>query len=159
MNGFLGTRGSLMLDIVVIGMLICIPLLVISIRSVRVTRLYRLHRNLQFLIAAILLVAVVAFEIEMRVWGWEFRAEPSPFWRAGRWNDLIDYLLAIHLSFAIPTPILWGVVLWRAYGGFPSPPAPGSHSRSHRLWGKIAALGLLGTAVTGWGFYWAAFVR
>ncbi len=158
MNGFLGTRGSLMLDIVVVGMLLCVPLMAYSIRLVRAGRNFTLHRNLQLLIASILLVAVVAFEVEMRVWGWESRAEGSRYWIAGRWNDWVDRTLLIHLVFAIPTPILWFFVIFRAYRKFPSPPIPGAHSPSHRFWGRLAAFGLLGTAVTGWLFYWVAFV-
>lgn len=158
MDGFLGTRGSFMLDVVVIGMLICVPLMAVSIRLVRDKRLFALHRNLQFLIAVILLVAVVAFEIEMRVWGWESRAEPSRFWRPGRFNDGVDASLMLHLLFAVPTPFLWLFVIYRAYRRYPSPPAPNAHSMSHKFWGKYAAMALLGTALTGWLFYWVAFV-
>lgn len=158
MPGFLGTRGSFMLDVVVVGMLVCLPLLAYSVYAVRTGRNYILHRRLQILIALILAVAVVAFELEMRIWGWEQRAEPSRFWVPGPWNDWIDRSLAVHLCFAIPTPLLWGWVLFRAWRDFDKPPRPNSSSSFHRRWGKLAAIGLVATAVTGWAFYWAAFV-
>src|SRR5579863_724866 len=37
-------------------------------------------------------------------------------------------------------------------------PMSGPHSASHRFWGRLAALDMLCTAVSGWTFYWLAFV-
>ena len=78
MTGFLGTRGSLMLDLVVVGMLVIIPVMCMSIYTVRVKRLYAHHKRIQLATAAILLVVLVGFEIEMRLQGWRERAEASP---------------------------------------------------------------------------------
>jgi hypothetical protein len=41
---------------------------------------------------------------------------------------------------------------------FPCPPAPGPHSPWHIRWAKVAAIDMLMTAITGWLFYWLAFV-
>jgi hypothetical protein len=60
--------------------------------------------------------------------------------------------------FAIPTFLLWTLVVVRAVQGFPRPAAPSPHSRSHVFWGRIAAGGMAMTTVTGWLFYYAAFV-
>ena len=46
----------------------------------------------------------------------------------------------------------------RALRNFASPPEPGAHSAWHRRFGRLAAYDLLATAVTGWIFYWLAFV-
>jgi len=62
------------------------------------------------------------------------------------------------LSFAVPTLVLWIVVVVAALRKFSRPPAPGPHSRWHARWGMIAAVEMLMTAVTGWVFYWLAFV-
>ena len=68
------------------------------------------------------------------------------------------YCLIVHLSCAIPTAVLWVVVIWQALRHFPSPPGPSNYSRRHALGGWLAALGMVLTAVTGWLFYWLAFV-
>lgn len=156
-NGFLGTRGSLMLDIVFVGMLAIVPVLLVSIWIARRKRDFQLHKMLQLGTALTLLVVVLAFELEVRVSGWAERAQPSPHWRDGRWNDWIDYSLAVHLCFAIPTPLVWALVIVRAQKNFDKPPRPHRHSAAHRLWGRIAAGLMVLTAITGWVFYWLAF--
>ncbi len=159
MPGFLGTRGTMMLDLVVVAMAFALPLMIGSIYLVRSKKLYRVHKFLQLALAAVLMVAILLFELEMRLTGWEQYAAPSPWWREGRWNDPVELLLTVHLAFAVPTFFIWIAVVVRALLGFPRPPGPSAHSRSHRLWGRLAAIGLSLTAITGWIFYYAAFVR
>jgi hypothetical protein len=54
--------------------------------------------------------------------------------------------------------VLWIAVVIQALRKFSRPPAPGPHSRWHSRYGTLAAIGMLLTAVTGWTFYWMAFV-
>ena len=157
-DGFLGTRGSLMLDFVVLSMLIVLPAMAVSIASVRYGRRYSAHKWLQIGLGITLLVAVIAFEIEVRSIDWTLRARPSPYWVDGRWNDWVDYSLGIHLVFAVPTPFLWTYVIIAAWRKFPRPPRPNRYSPAHRRWARLAALSMTGTAATGWAFYWFAFV-
>ena len=156
-DGFLGTRGSLMLDIVFVAMFLVVPVTALSVWLVRSRRRYQLHKTIQVAQGVILLATVAAFEIEVRITGWAERAQPSPYWVEGRFNDPIDYSLALHLLFAIPTPVLWAVVIVQALRKFPRPVAPCPYSRTHTVWARIAAVGMLLTAVTGWVFYWLAF--
>ena len=157
-DGFLGTRGSLMLDVVFLAMLFIVPVMLWSVFLVRNQQRYGLHRKVQLATGFLLLVAVVAFEIDVRfLTDWEQRAEPSPYYVAGSWN-VVWTALTVHLVFAVPTPVLWGVVMYRAWKRFPKPPCPATHSASHRCWGYAAVLGMLLTAVTGWVFYYLAFV-
>ena len=156
-NGFLGTRGSLMLDTVFLAMLAVLPVMGISIWLVKYRRKFQLHKIIQLTLASALLLAVVAFEIEVRVTGWTDRALPSPYWQDGRWNDWIDASLAVHLCFAIPTPLLWMVVIVQALRRFPKPPRPNEYSRRHAIWAWLAAIAMSLTAITGWVFYWLAF--
>ncbi|MDA0658276.1 MAG: DUF420 domain-containing protein [Planctomycetota bacterium] len=157
-DGFLGTRGSLMIDVVFVAMFLVLPVLYWSIYTARVGRHYPFHKRLQLTLGIVLLVAVSAFELEMRLFGWQHRAELSPYWRAGRWNDVVDGSLAVHLACAIPTFFIWVAVIVRAVRTFPRPAAPNTHSGSHRMWGWMAAIGMTLTATTGWVFYWLAFV-
>ena len=73
-------------------------------------------------------------------------------------NDWVDYSLLLHLACAIPTAVLWIVVIILAIRRFPKPPRPGEHSRSHIFWARCAAIGLFLTSLTGWIFYALAFV-
>jgi uncharacterized membrane protein YozB (DUF420 family) len=156
-SGFLGTRGSIMLDLVFLAMFAVVPVLGYSIWLVKRGN-YQLHKTLQLLLGSVLLVAVAAFEIDMRFFtDWQQRAAPSPYFEAGAWC-LVWQSLAVHLSFAIPTTFLWIFVIVRALRQFPHPPAPNQHSQQHKLWGWLATIGMVMTAVTGWIFYWLAFV-
>ena len=155
--GFLGTRGSFMLDFVVVAMFAVVPALGVSIFLVKCRRQFKLHRRIQIALGVILLLAVAAFEVDMRMNGWKHLAEPSPYWQDGSVNDWVDYSLLIHLLFAIPTPILWCVVIVKAMRRFSNPPRPNEYSRSHRLWAWIATIGMTMTAITGGIFYWFAF--
>ena len=156
--GFLGTRGSLMLDLVFLAMFLVVPVMGWSIYLVRRRQRYELHRRIQLALGVVLALAVTAFEIDMRRYGWRDRAEPSAYWRAGAWNDVIDWSLLVHLSCAIPATVLWVVVIVRAQRRFPRPVRPNSHSADHRRWARLAALEMVLTAITGWVFYYFAFV-
>jgi uncharacterized membrane protein YozB (DUF420 family) len=152
-DGFLGTRASIGMDVVLVGLVALLPVLAWSIAAVRRGR-YGLHKALQLFIAAALAAAIVVFEIDVRlVSDWKARAAVSPFWPGG-----VLVSLAIHLVFAVSTFVLLVWVLWEAVARFPSPPAPGTHGPRHRRMARLAAIDLVLTAVTGTVFYWLAFV-
>jgi putative membrane protein len=162
---FLGFRGSLMLDVVFLAMFAVLPALAASIYLVKQRR-YELHKKLQLALGIVLLLAVVAFEVDVRLNKWEPRAEPSPYF-AGEvsngevnmdWSCPIGVALIIHLFFAIPTAFIWTIVIIQALRKFPDPPHPGMHSASHKFWGWLAVFEMFGTAITGWIFYYLAFV-
>jgi len=153
-DGILPNRGSLMLDVVFIAMMAVLPVLALSVVAVRYQNKYSLHRWIQIATAVVLLFAIVAFEIDLRFFAdWRSAASQSAYYDSG-W---VDRLLWFHLLFAIPTPFVWAWVIWGARK-FGRNPRPGSHSKSHRFWGKTAAAFLLMTSITGWMFYVAAFV-
>jgi hypothetical protein len=60
--------------------------------------------------------------------------------------------------FAIPTPFVWGAVVWSATGRFRQSFQQGEYNRWHRISGRVAAGMMFMTAVTGWIFYYVAFV-
>ena len=151
-DGFLGTRASLMLDVVAVAMVGVLALLGLSIYLVRYRRRYALHKRLQLVLAVSLLVVVAMFEADMRVNGWRERARPSPFY-----DSWVMPALTIHLCFSSSSSLLWIWVVVAALRKFDKPPRPGRHSPSHRFWGWLAALDMLGTAFSGWTFYWLAF--
>lgn len=153
-DGFLGTRASIMLDIVVLAMVLVLPVMGWSVWLVRSRRRYLLHKRVQLILAGVLLVAVLAFEVDMRfVSGWKDRAEPSRYWPAGVWTSLI-----IHILFSASTAFVWIYVVVSALRNMPQPPGPSAYSPWHKAWAWIAAVDMTLTTVTGWIFYWVAFV-
>jgi len=152
-NGFLGYRGTFMLDLVVVAMILVVPVLAASVYAVKFRRAYRLHKTLQLILGAVLLATVLVFEIDVRVFGWRHKAEPSAYY-----NTWLFPVFYVHLATSVSTTLLWIWVTWQALLKFPNPPAPGAHSRTHLPLGKLAAFGMLMTAVTGWIFYYMAFV-
>lgn len=155
LSGFLGNRSTFMLDVVVVALFAVLPTLLVSILVVRRARNYQLHKRLQTTMAYVLLITVLAFEIDIRTSDWEALATPAS---ATEPPARVYAMLYVHLVFAVSTVALWAWVLWRAHRRFPKPPGPSQHSRAHAFWGYVAAFDMLGTAVTGWIFYWMAFV-
>ena len=152
-DGFLGTRASLGMDVVLVGLLALLPVLAWSVALVRRGR-YAAHKALQLFIVAALAAAIAVFEIDIRlVSDWKLRAAASPCWPGG-----VLAALAVHLVFAVSTFGLLAWVVWEALVRFPVPPEPGTHGPRHRRLARLAALDLVCTAVTGVAFYWLAFV-
>ena len=152
-DGFLGTRASLMLDVVFLAMFAVIPLMGWSIYLVKYQQRYLLHKRIQLILGVVLLVAVALFEADMRINGWEPRAPASPYF--GTW---VPWTLTVHLCFAVTTALLWIFVIVQALRKFDHDPLPNAYSAAHMFWAKLAAIDMPMTAVTGWLFYWLAFV-
>jgi len=144
-----------MLDIVAIAMVIIVLVMALSIHLVRNRKNFAVHKKIQIATTAFLAVMIVAFEIDMRfLTNWRESARVSPYYATG-W---VDRFLMIHLLFAIPTPFVWGAVIWSAMKRFKQSFQQGDYNCKHRLYGRIAAVMMLMTAVTGWIFYYMAFV-
>lgn len=152
-DGFLGTRASLMLDVVFLAMFALLPVLAVSIWLVRSHRRFVWHKRIQLALASILGITVLVFEIDIRWHGWRERAMESPYY-----PQPVGLSLAVHLVFAVSTALVWAWVVGRALARFPVPPEPGPHSPSHKFWGWLAAIDLTLTSLTGWVFYYLAFV-
>ena len=151
-----------MLDFVVCALVLVVPILLFSIYTVKIRHNYPLHRTLQLLLAAVLLVAVAAFEIDMRLHGgWENIVNKNP--DAPRLSaealGFVENLLYVHLLFAVSTPLFWGVTIALALRRFPKPPAPNEHSSLHKKLGWISTIDITLTSITGLLFYYFAFMQ
>jgi hypothetical protein len=156
-SGFLPTtrEASFMFDFVVIAMTGVLPVLTWSLYIVKYQRNYALHKRLQVGLGGVLLVAVLLFELDIRLDpSWWDRARQSPYFT----NGILRPFLWFHLFCAVSTTVLWAVTLPLAMLRFPNPPRPGSHSRLHLRLAKLSAIGMYVTGLTGWTFYWMAFV-
>jgi putative membrane protein len=154
-DGFLGTRASVSLDLLFLGMIAIVPVLAWSVYQVKFRRRYGLHKRVQVVLGLLLLVAVVIFELDIRLNGWRERAAGQ---LGGDPPQIVWNALYIHLVFALAATVLWPVVIVRALRNFPNPCMPAPHSVFHKRWGLIAAIDMTITAVTGCTFYWLAFV-
>ncbi len=153
-DGFLPfSRASFMLDFVAIAMIAVVPVLSWSIYIVKVKRNFQLHRKVQMALGCTLLVAVVLFEVDIRINGWRHLAVESAFY-----DSLVYPSLYFHLVFAISTPVLWGIVIIGALKRFARSPQPNEYSHRHGKLARWAALDMYATALSGWIFYVLAFV-
>lgn len=144
-----------MLDFVFLATFGILLVMAWSIFRVRRHRQYRLHARTQITLAIVLLVAITAFEIDLRFFtDWRKLAEPSPFYASG-W---VDRVLWIHLMFSIPTPLLWIATVVMGLRWFGWDAVPNQHSRKHRVLGWASAIGMTMTTTTGWVFYYVAFI-
>lgn len=144
-----------MLDVLFLAMIAVVLVLGGSVYQVRYRQRYRLHKWIQLTLGVVLLLTVVAFEVDMRLYGWEDRAAGAI---GGHVSSTVWAALYVHLVFAITAVVLWPVVIVLALRKFPSPPRPGAHSRTHVRWARLAAIDMVLVAITGWVFYWLAFV-
>jgi len=159
LSGFLPGRASFMLDVVVVTMFFVLLALAWSLYAVKFRKMYRSHKVMQITLSSSLLIVLVLFETDVHyLSNWMERADASPYFDASTRSGPVVYALWIHLFFAITTFILWFLMLLRALNRFPNPPRPNQHSREHARWGKVAAIDMALTTVTGWIFYWLAFV-
>ena len=142
-----------MLDLVAVAMVAIIPMLGWSIYLVRSRKKFRWHKRLQMSMGGVLLVALTLFELEMQIVGWKDRAAESRYYES--W---LFPLLYVHIAIAVTTAGLWIYTIVMALMHFGDPPRPGDHSRHHRRVARCAGLGMGGTAVSGWLFYYMAFV-
>lgn len=150
-NGLLPTRGSLMLDVIIIATGTILLALLVSVSLVR-RRHYHWHRSIQIVLTILLTIAIVLFEIDIRIFtDWRKLAEPSPFYESG----IVNWSLIVHLIFAIPTPFIWFFVIWKALRLIRWEQT--DYRTEHRFWGRLAAFMMFMTTVTGWLFYWLAF--
>ena len=160
-DGFLGFRTSLMLDVVVCALVLVVPAIIYSLYLVKVKQRFSAHRNMQLGLAAVLLVAVGAFEVDMQLvqGGWQKVVAKREVPLDAEQLAAVRQVLWIHLVFAISSPLLWAVTIVLALKRMPKPPVPGPHSALHKKLGWASTLDLVLTSVTGLWFYYVAFVR
>lgn len=158
-RGFLPfSRATIMFDVVAVALVGLVPLLLWSITLARRGR-YRAHKRVQLGLGLTLLATVGLFEVDVQstklhmAGGWRALTLESPFHGAA-----IDRLLVVHLCFATTTAVLWILVTLHALTTFSNPPAPGPRSGIHKWLGWASTIGLCVTTLTGWTFYYMAFI-
>jgi putative membrane protein len=154
MPGFIpGSRGSLMLDLVAVAMIAILPVVVIGVQMAKARKQFASHKKIMLSVALILGIAVILFELEMRMVGWRHLAEPSPYF-----DTYVPASLAVHLACSVTTTIALVATVWNALRNFAPIPVPSQNSQHHKILGKVSAIGLFLTSITGWVFYYLAFI-
>jgi uncharacterized membrane protein YozB (DUF420 family) len=157
--GILPWRAPFMIDVIALAMVFVLAALSWSLFSVKHRKQYHRHKRIQLSLASSLLVLLVFFEVDIQYFeNWRERAALSPFYHRATGTGLVMYSLWVHLFFATTTLALWFTIIFKALNQFPNPPRPTRHSDFHARWGRLAAIDMVLTAVTGWTFYYLAFV-
>ncbi len=146
------SRASFVLDFIALAMAAVIPVMLISLFQVRRRKNYTLHKRIQILLGVVLGVAILVFELDMRLYGWRQYAEASPYY-----DSFVIPALIIHLIFAIPTLFLWVYTITMALRHRIASESNKPRFR-HKLFGRLSAYAMLGTTLTGWLFFWLAFM-
>ena len=157
-DGFLGTRASFMLDVVALAMVAVLPVLGWSIYLVKYRQQYALHKRMQLTLGSGAAGHGAAVRDSTCASTAGAIGRRRLLTRQDGGIDWVLVALGVHLCFAVTTALLWAAVIIRALRHFPQPPAPSPHSAWHRRFGRLAAIDMVCTAVTGWIFYWLAFV-
>jgi len=136
---------DILIDIVNFSFIVIVPTLIYSWRKVRIGE-YGLHKKIQLILFAILFVAVILFELDLRQRGGIFEmVKGSQF--AG--TAFLNGLIWVHMFVSITTSFLWvGLVVFSLLK-FSSPPVPNRFSGIHKLVGKIGMIDMILTGVTG----------
>ncbi|MDQ3231316.1 MAG: DUF420 domain-containing protein [Pseudobdellovibrionaceae bacterium] len=146
------SRANFVLNFIALAMAAVIPVMLVSWYQVRQHRNYGLHRRLQIILGVVLGLAILVFELDMRLNGWRQYAEASPYY-----TTFVIPSLIFHLCFAIPTFFLWIFTLSLALKQRIHI-QNGNHRTRHRFWGRLSALAMIGTTLSGWLFFWLAFM-
>jgi len=149
------SRASFVLDFIVLAMALVIPILLYSMMAVKRRHDIQTHRKIQIGLGIILGLAILLFEIDMRIFGWRHQAEPSPYY-----DTWVFPSLYVHLFFAIPTLFLWAytIIMATRHRIHQTAAVGDTYRFRHKLYGKISVYTMIATAVTGWVFYYLSFV-
>ena len=159
-HGFLGFNSSFMLDVVVCALILVVPALAYSLYLVKMRQKFVWHRNIQVGLGVVLLITVLAFEIDLQVvhGGWRNIVEQRHPEFSEQQMEFVKKVLWVHLVFAGTTPLFWAATIFLALKRMPSPPCPCDHSPLHKKLGWISTIDITLTSITGLLFYYYAFV-
>lgn len=152
--GFLGTRADLFMDVVIV-IVAAVPALLLLTWGLARRGAWTWHKRLQTLLTATFAVVLLSFETYIRIKG---GVDGISTGSSLHQSDFLYGYLAVHLTFAVSSALLWGWLFWLSMRRFPSQPVPGDFSATHRRWGRITLVDMGLTAITGLGLYGLCFI-
>ncbi len=150
--GFLGTRADVLVDIILLATAVTPFLMLYAFRLARRAN-YAEHRRAQIILPSVMLVAVVLFEIDIRMSGADAFLAGSSF----PYKRFLSVFLVVHVAVAIISFLGWVVLATISSRRFLKV-LPGSFSAIHRFYGKLIFSGVTFTAVSGIALYFLVFV-
>lgn len=152
MPGFLGFGAPFMMDVVMVALLVINPALFWSIQQAKKGR-FEIHRKVQIALSAVLFIAVILFEVEIRL-----ANGIANIIGEERYTDQFRMVLYIHLLFSVTTTILWAVLTYKGIKLYTPQGFPEDYAPHHKKWGMIGALDLVMTTLTGYWVYYLGFL-
>lgn len=152
-TGFLGTRGDILMDLVILSFLFILPAMLASWRLAR-KRQYVQHKRWQLSLFAVLLIAVLLFELDLKLSGGIFALTAESRY-AG--TALLNSIIYGHTAVAIAAALLWIAQVALSLMKFGSPPAPNSFSSTHRALGRAGMLTMTLTGISAFPLYILGF--
>lgn len=152
--GFLGSRGDVLIDLVILSFAIILPLLIFSWFQARCQN-YGLHRRLQLGLALLLAVAVVLFEIDLKLSGGIFALT-----RESAYADtaILIGLIYGHTAVAVASVVVWAPLLVFSIRRFGNPLRTGDFGRVHRFWGRTGMVLMMASGLSAMPLYYLGFV-
>ncbi len=145
MIGGLFPNTDILIDIVNFSFVVIVPALIYSWMKVRKGE-YSFHKKIQLTLFAVLFVAVILFEVDLKMRGGIFEmVKDSQF--AG--TTFLNSLIWFHMFVSITTSFIWVGLIAGSLWKFTSPPMPNSFSGIHKFWGKIGMIDMILTGITG----------
>jgi len=147
MEGFLGTRGNFVIDLVITisGFL---PFLLLFTFYLAVIGKKLLHKYLQITLFSTVSILVVALETSIQFGGLSQISKQSPY--SGTIE--LTVLFAVHLIFAISSFLGWLWLIVKSTKRYPN-----AFDFDHKKWGKILFWDIVLMVITGWMLYWMTF--
>ena len=153
--GFLGTRADILMDLVLLSFLVILPAICWSWLKVRAGS-YQTHKTTQLTLGAILFVAVVLFELDLKLSGGIFELTKD-----SRYNGtvLLNSWIYGHALVAILTSFIWVGLIVFSLRRFPKPPEPSEFSRTHRFWGRTGMVTMMMAGLSAFPLYYYGFMQ
>ena len=151
--GFLGTRGDILMDLVVLSFIVILPVLVVSWRAARGSY-YSKHRAIQITLVLVLAVAVGMFEVDLKMSGGIFELTQESGY-AG--TGLLNSLIYGHTVVAISSVLIWVPLIILSLRRFPNPPVSNAFGRTHRLWGRVGMVLMMASGLSAIPLYYVGF--
>ncbi len=147
MEGFLGTRGDFIVDLVmtVSGFL---PFLLMFTFYLAAIGKYDMHKYMQIGLFTILTLLVIALELDVRFGKISLIGSLSPYYGTTE----LTVVFVIHLFFAISSLVAWFWLLLKTLKRYPK-----VFYFNHKKWGKIIFWDIVFMVITGWILYWMSF--
>ncbi|MBL8201237.1 MAG: DUF420 domain-containing protein [Chromatiales bacterium] len=150
---FLGARGDALIDVGILSIVAVVPILLWSWGLAR-KKQWTLHKRVQLATAALLGIVVLLFEIDLSRMGGIFAVTAGSSY-AG--TGTLNAWIWTHTAFAISSTIAWVLLVAASLIRFPSPPEP-KYFASHRYFGRLAMILMLGSGATAVPMYVYGFI-